>query len=99
PVRGASFSASKRGLSRRAFSFIHPSTAHDLAQFLSSRRDDFDHFFTASPFSLSQPQYTPDSERAVEIASHSEVEGVKLARLSRFRFIARTHISRFYHSI
>ena len=31
PVRSSPFNASKRGMTRREFSFVHPSTAHDLA--------------------------------------------------------------------
>jgi hypothetical protein len=98
-VRAAPFNASKRGMTRREFSFVHPTTAHDLAHFMGERETQLTAFFERSPFSLSCPRSTPSGDRAVEIASHSEIEGQRLSRLARYRFIARTDISRFYHSI
>ncbi|MEK7993945.1 MAG: RNA-directed DNA polymerase [Planctomycetota bacterium] len=99
PVRPATYNASKRGLSRRNFSAIHPITAHDLAEFLDSHSAALGEFFANSASSLSIPRHTPDSDRALEIASHSELEEQRLIRLSGYRFIAKTDISRFYHSI
>jgi hypothetical protein len=98
-VRAAPFNASKRGMSRREFSFVHPATAHDLAQFISSREIELNSYYSQSPFSLSRPIHSPEADRAVEICSHSELESERLTRLSRYRFIARTDVSRFYHSI
>lgn len=40
PLRAAIYNASKRGLTRRVFSAVHPETGHDMAEFVSSRRDD-----------------------------------------------------------
>lgn len=97
--RAAPYNASKRGMTRRVFSFVHPATAHDLAEFVSTREADFTAFFGKSAFSLSAPRPTVDGDRAVEIAAHSELEAERLSRLSKYRFIARTDISRFYHSI
>lgn len=97
--RAAPHNASKRGMTRRVFSFVHPATAHDLAEFVATREADFTAFFGQSAFSLSTPRISADGDRAVEIATHSELEAERLSRLSRYRFIARTDISRFYHSI
>lgn len=99
PVRPALYNTSKRGLSRRNFSAVHPMTAHDLAQFLDSRSSELGTFFAQSKFSLSVPRHTPESSRAVEIASHNELEEQRLLKLSGYRFIAKTDIARFYHSI
>jgi hypothetical protein len=98
-TRATLYNASKRGLTRRAFSFIHPSTSHDLAEFISSRRGELDPVIKNSPFSLSAPRHTPLGDRALAIASYSELEDQRLTRLARYRFVARTDISRFYHSI
>lgn len=99
PVRAAVYSASKRGMSRRVFSVINPATAHDLAQFVEAHRTDFDEFFTrGGGTSLSAPRHTPTGDRAVEIGSHAELEAQRLQRLAGYRFIARTDVSRFYHS-
>lgn len=99
PTRAATYNASKRGLTRRVFSFVHPGTAHDLAEFISSRAVLLNQFISRSSFSLSAPRHNPDGDRAIEIASHSELEEQRLVRLARYRFVARTDISRFYHSI
>lgn len=99
PVRSSPFNASKRGMTRREFSFVHPSTAHDLARFTADREAELTNHFALSDFSLSKPVHDPELDRAVTIASHSELESARLSKLSRYRFIARTDISRFYHSI
>jgi hypothetical protein len=99
PLRSAIYSASKRGISRRTFSAIHPTTAHDLAEFFQTRAPELDKLFEGSLSSFSVPRHTPDGDRALEIASHNRLEVERLARLSGYRFIAKTDISRFYHSI
>lgn len=98
-VRAATYNASKRGMTRRVFSVVHPETAHDLAEFIGTRETELAQFFENTQFSLSAPRPTPEGERAVEIAPHSELEDVRLTRLAQYRFVAKTDISRFYHSI
>ena len=90
PTRAATYNASKRGLTRRVFSFVHPGTSHDLAEFISARVVSLNQFISTSTFSLSAPRHTPDGDRAVEIASHGELEEQRLLRLARYRFVART---------
>ncbi|WP_165363617.1 RNA-directed DNA polymerase, partial [Sphingobium cupriresistens] len=68
-------------------------------EFISNREIELTRFFQLSQFSLSVPRVTPDGERAVEIATHSELESARLGRLAPYRFVAKTDISRFYHSI
>lgn len=99
PARPANYNASKRGMTRRNFAFIHSTTSHDLAEFIFRRWRRIRHFYASSELSLSQPVHTPEGDRAVEITSHTELDTQKLNRLSRYRYIAKTDISRFYHSI
>lgn len=99
PFRSTGYSVSKRGNSRRTFSVIHPVIAHDLAEFLQLRGQELDALFQDPQPSLSIPKHTPDGRRAIEIASHGELEAARLDRLSGCRFVAKTDISRFYHSI
>lgn len=99
PVRSSTYSTSKRGISRRNFAVVHPVTSHDLAEFVEKRSTELYKFFERSKYSLSVPYHTPDDDRAVEIASHARLEKERLLRLSGYRFIAKTDISRFYHSI
>lgn len=99
-VRASIYSGSKRGMTRRAFSVVHPTTAYDLGRFCELHQSNIDALFAKSKFSLSVPRYEPPgSNRAVTIASHGELDERLFSRLSQFRFIARTDISRFYHSI
>jgi hypothetical protein len=99
PVRPASYNASKRGITRRVFSLVHPVTMRDLAKFVALRWDAISAFFSQIDSSLSVPQVVADGDRAIEISTHATVEATKIDRLSRHRFIAKTDISRFYHSI
>jgi hypothetical protein len=98
-LRPASYSGSKRGGSRRSFAAVHPATAHDLAAFIDERQAELQALFAQSAHSFSLPRHTPGSARAVEIASHSELEEHRFRRLARYRFIAKTDTSRFYHSV
>ncbi|HKQ85034.1 MAG TPA: RNA-directed DNA polymerase, partial [Steroidobacteraceae bacterium] len=70
-----------------------------LAQFLDARWEYINGFFGQIDTSLSIPQEARDRDRALEINTHSTVEATRIARLSHYRFIAKTDISRFYHSI
>jgi hypothetical protein len=99
PFRSAVYNSSKRGISRRTFSAIHPVTAHDLAEFLQARAPELDKLFEKNKASLSVPRHTPNGDRAIEISSHNQLEMERLTRLSGYRFVAKTDISRFYHSI
>lgn len=98
-VKPATYNASKRGMTRRTFSVCHPITSFDLARFAVEHADAIEKAFSKSSFSMSVPVAKEGAERALEISSHSELERVRLERLARFRFVARTDVSRFYHSI
>lgn len=99
PTRAATYNASKRGLTRRVFAAVHPSTAHDMAEFGSSRWSDISAFLTQSTASFSTPTHDANADRALVINSHAALEEEKVNRLSAYRFIATTDIARFYHSI
>ncbi|WP_262047912.1 hypothetical protein [Bradyrhizobium sp. Bra78] len=99
PLRSAVYNSSKRGISRRTFSAIHPVTAHDLAEFFQTRAVELDKLFEGNKASFSIPKHTPDGDRAIEISSHNQMEMERLTSLSGYRFVAKTDISRFYHSI
>ena len=97
--RAAPYSASKRGLTRRVFSVVHPVTAHDSARFVDVNRKHFEAHFAKSKFSQSAPIHQTGTGRAVTISSHAEFEEKRIERLAQYRFIAKTDISRFYHAI
>ncbi len=99
PLRPAQYNASKRGLTRRVFSAVHPETAHDMAEFVATRWDEINTFFAGNPISFSVPRVDEDSDRALVIHSHMRLEEEKLSRLSAYCFVAATDVARFYHSI
>lgn len=99
PLRAAPYNASKRGLTRRVFSAVHPETAHDMAEFVASRWSKIKAFFDGNPISFSVPHTDEDSDRALAVHSHMRLEEEKLSRLSAYRFVAATDVARFYHSI
>ena len=101
PLRAATYSASKRGLSRRTFSVVHPITGHDTADFVSTHWSKFTKFFERSELSCSVPGQVKGEphSRALVIGSHRNLEERLIRRLADYRFIARTDIARFYHSI
>ena len=99
PVRAATYNASKRGLTRRVFSMVHPITAHDMAKFVDAQWDDLTAFFNQSSASYSIPNANPKNQRVLVITPHHELQEVKYSRLASYRFIACTDIARFYHSI
>ncbi|WP_417482313.1 RNA-directed DNA polymerase [Maricaulis sp.] len=98
-TRPARFSASKRGLSRRVFSFPHPTALHDAARFCDLQENQIFGHYRNAVGDLSAPIRTPDGPRAVSIASPNRMERERYELLSGFRFVAKTDISRFYPSI
>ena len=99
PLRAATYNASKRGLTRRMFSAIHPVTAHDMAEFVASQWHEITDFYATSDVSYSISQHDENADRAIVINSHLALDEEKIKRLSSYRFIACTDIARFYHSI
>ena len=97
--RAATYNASKRGMTRRIFSAVHPVTAHDMAEFVSARWQDISDFFSRNQLSFSIPINEKNPLRALIINSHAKLEQEIIRRLSSCRFIACTDIARFYHSI
>jgi len=97
--RPARYNASKRGMTRRVFSLVHPVTAHDLAHFVETRWSDLEAFFAKSPYSLSAPVRAPNAHRALTITPHNRLEQRRIQHLAEYRFLACTDIARFYHTI
>ena len=99
PFRAATYNASKRGLTRRIFSAVHPVTAHDTAEFVATRWQKISAFFDKSQVSYSTPEHIESAGRALVVNSHIRLEEEKIRCLSSYRYIASTDIARFYHSI
>ena len=96
PLQAATYNASKRGLTRRMFSAVHPVTALDTAEFVTTHWQEITTFFSRSNVSFSSPQHDDNATRALMINSHMALEEEKVNRLSSYRYIASTDIARFY---
>ena len=81
------------------FSAVHPVTPHDTAEFVAAHWEEITNFFRQGNTSFSIPEHDENSNRALVINSHMALEEEKYNRLSSYRYIARTDIARFYHSI
>ena len=81
------------------FSAVHPVTAHDTAEFVAARWEEITNFFRQGNTSFSTPEHDENANRALVVNSHMALEEEKYNRLSSYRYIARTDIARFYHSI
>ena len=104
PLRAATYNASKRRLSRRIFSTVHPVTAYNTAKFVDEYWEKITKFFSKSKASYSIPVYDNNADpnkhgRALLVNSYFRLEQEKIRRLSSYRYIASTDIARFYHSI
>ena len=73
PLRAATYNASKRGLTRRMFSAIHPVTAHDLADFIATRWDEINGFCARSDVSYSIPQHDENADRRLSYQFASDI--------------------------
>ena len=98
-LQAARYNASKRGLTRRVFSVVHPVTAHDMATFVDTNWQQLTSFFQRTNASFSVPIPDPESRRALIITPHFSLQEAQYARLSSYRFVAYMDIARFYHSI
>jgi len=93
------YNASKRGGQRRIFGIPHPTFVKDQGVFFEKHWADIQSILGAAPGSVSQPTVDIVGARHVRITPHKELPGLRLKRLSRFRFCLVTDVSRFYPSV
>jgi reverse transcriptase-like protein len=94
-----SYNASKRGGQRRIFQVPHPLFLKGEGEIFQSRWKEIEAVFTKSHGSASRPILKNDDVRHVHFTAHSELPGLRLKRLSRFKYCLITDVSRFYYSI
>lgn len=98
PTEPGTYSALKRGGTRRVFSLPNPTFYVDCAVFFNSKRSELFEHFNQSNDSFSVPAYS-HTGRAAKIKSHSEFHRARRRHLAASRFIVKTDISRYFHSI
>ena len=100
PTECCKFSASKRGGQRRTFSIPNPICAVDLAIFFSKHERQIEEHLQLSTVAQSQPLFSINTGlRPIQISSFQEFHRTRRTELSQSRYIVRTDISRFFHSI
>lgn len=98
PTEPAKYNASKRGGARRTFEMPNPIFMVDSAIFFSNYRTEVFEHFKSTDDSLSVPKFQ-ETGRPARITSHSDFHRLRRQKLATSRFIVRTDISRYFHSI
>lgn len=98
PTESATYSASKRGGSRRVFTVPNPTYFVDAAIFFSVFRSEIFEHFSGTTDSISVPEFSA-TERPARIKSHSDFHKARRYLFATSRYIVKTDISRYFHSI
>lgn len=93
------YNETKRGNQRRVFSVPNPVFFVDCAEFVSEHRRQINALLNRSKLSRSKPNYEVGENRAVKIESFSDFNRERRTVLSASKFVVKTDIARFYHSI
>lgn len=99
PLALARYNETKRGGQRRVFSTPNPLFFIDFASYLGSYRAQLAPILRRSNLSCSIPNFEIGFDRAIRIDSFSEFTSHRRKELSTSRYIVKTDISRFFHSI
>lgn len=98
PTEGARYNASKRGGQRRVFTMPNPVFMIDAAKFFLKFNAEVDEHLAKTTDSSSYPSFSSKG-RPVAIATYPEFHKRRRRNLALSRYVVRTDISRFYHSI
>lgn len=99
PLSLSRYNASKRGGKRRNFSFSNPIPYLDLADFISTNRAEIQSLISVSNFSYSKPKFDPSEINRLYLTTYSEFSRERKKILAESKYVVKTDISRFYHSI
>lgn len=94
----ALYNASKRGGQRRLFHIPHPLFVRDQGVFFEKHWADIEKVYDTARGSVSRPQFN-EGPRHVRITSHSDLPGLRLKALSKFKFCLVTDVARCFPSI
>lgn len=93
------YDASKRGGQRRVFGIPHPLFLRDQGIFFENHWTDIETAFASSPGSASKPVLDDKGPRHIRITPHSDLNRIRLKKLSRFAFCLIADVSRFFPSV
>ena len=99
PTQYDVFSIPRAGHARRNLALINPVSYLHLATFIAENWVPIRRFLRSSKYSKSTPEFAQSARRALIISSFDELELQRLLISSKFDYILRTDITRFYPSI
>lgn len=99
PVALARYNETKRGGQRRVFSTPNPLFFIDAAAYLGSHRVRLARLLRRSGMSRSIPVFESEFIRAIRIDTFSEFTAFRRRKLATSRYVVKTDIARFFHSI
>lgn len=99
PTEAVRYNASKRGGQRRIFAMPNPTFMVDAALFFIKYMREIDEHLCVSTASCSYPKFSDSDRRPIAIATFPEFHKRRRRDLALSRYVIRTDISRFYHSI
>lgn len=95
----ARFDATKRNGQRRTFSMPNPLFMVDCAKYFIARADEIDEHLSLSTDSCSIPVFSEVASRPQKIDSFGDFYGKRRKEFASSKYIIKTDISRFFHSI
>lgn len=99
PTESCRHNASKRGGQRRIFSMPNPVFMIDTVIFFTKFKSEIDEHLAISSDTCSSPTFNEGLGRPLTITTYPEFHKIRRRKLASSRFIVKTDISRFYHSI
>lgn len=99
PLALARYNETKRGGQRRVFSSPNPLFFIDIAAYLGTYRRQLAPILNRSSLSCSVPRFETGIDRAIRIDSFSEFTTFRRKKLATSRYVVKTDISRYFHSI
>jgi hypothetical protein len=99
PTQYEAFSIPRVGHARRNLALVNPVSYLHLATFIADNWVQIRKFLKLSKYSKSTPEFARRGRRAIVISSFDDLELQRLLISSKFDYILRTDIARFYPSI
>lgn len=99
PTEPVRFNSSKRNGQRRLFSMPNPLFMVDCAKYFIKNAEAIDEHLSLSSDSCSNPEFSKDHYRPQKIDNFADFYSKRRRAFSSSRYVVKTDISRFFHSI
>lgn len=98
PTEGVRYNASKRGGQRRAFTLPNPVFMVDAANYFIRHQDQVQAHLASADRPVSYPVFKVEG-RPLAPPNFAEIHSLRRRKLAQSRYVVRTDISRYFHSI